>query len=91
MTKILLIIITSILFPLFIVSQGFSLNNEDIIKLKKAAISEKTIELIIHKLFVSRTEWSLHTVVIEPDDKVLAVDLVVIVEVGVVVGGGSVV
>ena len=47
MTKRTFIILTSILFPPLIFSQGFSLNNEDIIRLKKAAISEKTIELII--------------------------------------------
>ncbi|UCF86190.1 MAG: hypothetical protein JSV50_11325 [Desulfobacteraceae bacterium] len=49
MSKIIFIILTSILFPLLIFSHGFSLNNEDIIRLKKAAISEKTIELMIRE------------------------------------------
>ena len=62
MTKRTFIIITSILFPLLISSKGFSLNNEDIIRLKKADISERTIELMIREKVIETCAFTVQEI-----------------------------
>jgi hypothetical protein len=62
MTKKLLIILPAIVFPLLFFRQGLSLNNEDIITLKKAAVSEKTIELIIREKVIETCAFTVQEI-----------------------------
>ena len=62
MAKKIFIILLSIVFPLLICSQGLSLDNEDIIRLKKAAISEKTIELMIREKVVETCAFTVQEI-----------------------------
>ena len=50
------------LFPFLFFSQGFSLNNEDIIRLQKAAISEKTIELMIREKVIETCAFTVQEI-----------------------------
>ena len=62
MTKRTFIVLTSTLFSLLISSQGFSLNNEDIIRLKKADVSEKTIELMIREKVIETCAFTIQEI-----------------------------
>ena len=62
MTKKIFIILPSMLFPFLFFSQGFSLNNEDIIRLQKAAISEKTIELMIREKVIETCAFTVQEI-----------------------------
>ena len=62
MAKKIFIILPSIIFPFLIFSQGFSLDNEDIIRLKKAAISEKTIELMIREKVIETCAFTVQEI-----------------------------
>lgn len=62
MAKKIFIILPSIIFPFLIFGQGFSLDNEDIIRLKKAAISEKTIELMIREKVIETCAFTVQEI-----------------------------
>ena len=62
MTKNAFVIFLSILFFLLIPSSGVCLNSEDIIRLKKAAVSDKTIELIIKEKVIETCSFTIQEI-----------------------------
>ena len=64
MTKNAFVIFLSILFFLLIPSSGVCLNSEDIIRLKKAAVSDKTIELIIKEKVIETCFFTIQEILI---------------------------
>lgn len=62
MPKKIFIILPSIVLPLLISSQGLSLDKEDIIRLKKGAISEETIGLIIREKVIETCAFTVQEI-----------------------------